>query len=179
MNIKDKIIFGLIIILLVGGGYIQNSYTQVMKKMDVLASQDLYSKATPEEPIINTHVDEVNQEFREDLRKLNLEFIGRGKHVRQAQLDILANTELIARNTDSLSLRINDVLYELNEFKEKMDRELADLSWDQRDMQESFSTYRSRVTTQISNLEQSIAAIKNDVDKLNQKVFEKEQAKSR
>ena len=41
------------------------------------------------------HVDEVNQEFRSDLKTLNLQFIGRGKHLRQAQKDIVSNNKFI------------------------------------------------------------------------------------
>ncbi|MFH1851487.1 MAG: hypothetical protein ABIA75_04015 [Candidatus Neomarinimicrobiota bacterium] len=179
MSAKDKIIFGLIIVLLIGGGYIQYTYTQILDIMAVLASESLYKKASVEEPIINTHVDMVNTEFREDLRKLNLEFIGRGKHVAKAQKDIISNTELIDRNTDSLAVLINEVQFNLDDFQRKTEKELADLGRDQRDLQESFDSYRRRLTRQLSDIEQAVAAIQSDVNKLNAKVLEKEGEKKK
>ena len=83
MSVKDKIIFGIMIILIAGGSYLQYSYSKIMDRMDVLETEQL------------AHVDEVNNEFREDLRKLNLQFIGRGKHLRRAQEAIVTNTAVL------------------------------------------------------------------------------------
>ncbi len=174
MSIKDKLIFGLIVVLLIGGGYIQYTYTQILDIMDVLASQDLYSEATLENPIIDTHVDQVNSEFREDLRKLNLQFIGRGKHVALNRDNIAANLKLLNRNTDSLATMINDVQFNLEEFERETEDELSDLKRDQQDLQDNYDSYRRRLTRQISDIEQSVAALQNDINKLNQEVFEKE-----
>ena len=54
MSVKDKIIFGIMIILIAGGSYIQYSYSKIMDRMDVLDTEQL------------AHVDEVNNDFRED-----------------------------------------------------------------------------------------------------------------
>ena len=174
MSIKDKLIFGLIVVLLIGGGYIQYTYTQIIEIMDVLASQDLYSEATLENPIIDTHVDQVNAEFREDLRKLNLQFIGRGKHVALNRDNIASNLNLLNHNTDSLATMINDVQFNLEEFERETEDELSDLKRDQQDLQDNYDSYRRRLTRQISDIEQSVAALQNDINKLNQEVFEKE-----
>lgn len=174
MSIKDKIIFGLIVVLLIGGGYIQYTYTQIIEIMDVLASQDLYSEATLENPIIDTHVDQVNAEFREDLRKLNLQFIGRGKHVALNRDNIASNLNLLNHNTDSLATMINDVQFNLEEFERETEDELSKLKRDQKDLQDNYDSYRRRLIRQISDIEQSVAALQNDINKLNQEVFEKE-----
>ncbi len=179
MSVKDKIIFGLIIILLVGGGYIQYTYTQLLDVMDVLASQDLYSQATMDKPIVDTHVDQVNTEFDARLTKLELEFIGRAKHVKANQLGIIANTELIDKNTDSLAVMINDVQYNLDEFKRDTEKSLAELENDLQDQQDAFDSYRRRLTRQLSDIEQSVATIQNDVNKLNDEVFKEEEEEKR
>ena len=41
MSIKDKIIFIVIFILIVGGAYIQFSYFQIMDRMDVLEEEQI------------------------------------------------------------------------------------------------------------------------------------------
>ena len=83
MNVKDKIIFGLLIVLLAAGGYFQWMADDMKSRMDELNKKD------------QEHLDVIDREFREDLRNLNLRFEGRGKHIRKAQEDIIANTNLI------------------------------------------------------------------------------------
>ena len=73
MSVKDKIIFGVLIILIAVAGYFQYMATNMISRMDELNEND------------SKHVDVVHNEFREDLRKLNLQFIGRGKHLQKAQ----------------------------------------------------------------------------------------------
>lgn len=179
MNVKDKIIFGLIVVLLVGGGYIYYTYTQIIDTMDLLASQDAFTNASVENPLIDTHVTDVNTDFEERLEKLRLQFIGRAKHVRNNKLGIEANTELIEYNTDSLSTRISDVQFNLDEFARVTERDLKNLERDIEDAQASFDNYRRRTSRKISDIEQTVTSVQNDVTKLNEEVFEKENGKDR
>ena len=41
------------------------------------------------------HVNIIDKEFRESLRKYNIKFEGRGKHIKKAQDDIISNLNLI------------------------------------------------------------------------------------
>ena len=83
MSIKDKIIFGVLVIIIAAGGYFQWISDDMKSRMDVLNQND------------QEHLDVIDKEFREDLRNLNLRFEGRGKHIRKAQQDIISNTNLI------------------------------------------------------------------------------------
>ena len=83
MNLKDKISILILAGLIIGVSYIWYTYTEITERMNQMETEQL------------THVDQVNKEFRKDLKTLNLQFIGRGKHVRKAQKDIIANHELI------------------------------------------------------------------------------------
>ena len=100
MNAKDKFIFGLLGVLIIGAFYFQFLTDELNKRMDTLNLAD------------KEHVDIVLNEFSDSLRVYNLRFIGRGKHLRKAQKDIVANTDLIERNTDSLASMIDDVNFE-------------------------------------------------------------------
>ena len=104
MSIKDKIIFGVFIIIIAAGGYFQWVSDDMKSRMDVLNQND------------QEHLDVIDKEFREDLRNLNLRFEGRGKHIRKAQQDIIANTNLINRTASELNDRIDEVQYNLDEF---------------------------------------------------------------
>ena len=103
MSVKDKIIFGILVILIAVAGYFQYMASNMISRMDELNEND------------SKHVDVVHNEFREDLRKLTLKFIGRGKHLQKAQQDIVANTEFIEYVTDSLGNAIQLVQYNLDE----------------------------------------------------------------
>ena len=59
----------------------------------------------------------LTNEFREDLKTLNLQFIGRGKHLRDAQKNIVGNTKLINHVTDSLGRNIETVALDLENFQ--------------------------------------------------------------
>ena len=83
MSVKDKIIFGLLAVLLAGGGYFQWMASDMKTRMDSLNIND------------KEHLDVIDKEFREGLRQFNLKFEGRGKHIRKAQEDIISNTNLI------------------------------------------------------------------------------------
>ena len=97
MSVKDKIIFGLLAVLLAGGGYFQWMASDMKTRMDSLNQND------------KDHLDIIDREFREDLRKLNLRFEGRGKHIRKAQEDIIANTDLINQKAAELLDKIEEV----------------------------------------------------------------------
>ena len=82
MSIKDKIIFGLLGVLVVAGVYFQLMADDMKSRMSELNVKD------------TEHLDVIDKEFREGLRQFDLKFEGRGKHIRKAQEDIVSNTDL-------------------------------------------------------------------------------------
>lgn len=165
MSVKDKIIFGLLIILIVAGGYFQYMASEMIKRMDQLNEND------------KKHVDIVNNEFREDLRKLNLQFIGRGKHVRKAQLDIIANTNLINDVADSLGIRIDNVKFDLELLDRKVTKKFDNLETDLSDLEDSFNRTRRLNSQRFLDLDQSIQALRADIEAIQEKVAPKEKKK--
>jgi archaellum component FlaC len=158
MSVKDKVIFVIIVLLIAGGGYIQWNYTQVMDRMDGIDKKQF------------THVDEVNKEFREDLRRLDLQFIGRGKHLQKAQNDIIANENRIVALTDSLARLIDDLTYELNELVRETDKEFAELRSDLGDLEDNVDSERRRNARRFSDIEQTVTNLQNslrDIESLN------------
>ena len=110
MRNADKIIIALLILLFIGAGYFQYVTDELNKRMDVINKVD------------QKLVDKVEDEFADSLKQYNLRFIGRGKHLRQAQLDIVSNTDLINKNTDSLSSLIDNVDFKLDNFMRETNR---------------------------------------------------------
>ncbi|MFQ6611541.1 MAG: hypothetical protein ACE5D2_00375 [Fidelibacterota bacterium] len=154
MSIKDKIIFGLLAVLLITGGYFQWLSDDLKARMEVLNKQD------------KDHLDIIDKEFREDLRKYNLRFEGRGKHIRRAQQDIIANTNLINTTADSLYDRIDDVQWNLDEFSRVTNKKIDLTNQDLTDLQESFDSQRRLTRRKFSDLEQTVTALQNQVKEL-------------
>ena len=159
MSVKDKIIFGVLIVLVGVAVYFQFMATDMISRMDVLNENDA------------EHVDVVQNEFRKDLRKLNLQFIGRGKHLQKAQQDIIANTKYIEYVTDSLGNAIQVVQYNLDELDRKVAKRFANLEDDIQDLTDCLNRERRRSKIERGEIKQTITAMQSEIKALNDKVF--------
>jgi|TARA_Y100001947_G_scaffold105092_1_gene89869 gas vesicle protein len=159
MSAKDKIIFGVLVVLIGVAGYFQYMATNMIARMDELNKNDA------------EHVDVVHNEFREDLRKLNLQFIGRGKHLQKAQQDIIANTKYIEYVTDSLGNAIQEVQYNLDELDRTVSKQFANVEDDIQDLTDSFNRERRRSKSERAEIKQTITAMQSEIKVLNDKVF--------
>ena len=156
MNVKDKIIFGLLIILIAAGGYFQWMADDMKSRMDVLNQND------------QEHLDVIDKEFREDLRNLNLRFEGRGKHIQKAQQDIIANTNLINTMAAELNEKISDVQYNLDEYERVTDNKIGRTNDDVADLQDSFASQNRQNRRKFSDLEQTLTQLQNQVKELHE-----------
>ena len=159
MSVKDKIIFGVLVVLIGVAGYFQYIATNMIVRMDQLNKND------------SEHVDVVHNEFREDLRKLNLQFIGRGKHLQKAQQDIIANTKYIEYVTDSLGNAIQVVQYNLDELDRTVAKQFANVEDDIQDLTDSFNRERRRSKSERTEIKQTITVMQSEIKVLNDKVF--------
>jgi len=142
MNVKDKFVFGLLGALIIGVFYFQFLTDELNKRMDTLNLAD------------KEHVDIVLNEFSDSLRVYNLRFIGRGKHLRKAQKDIVANADLIERNTDSLASMIDDVNFTLDNFMRNTKKNFRDVNNDIDDLSTDIQGTIRKLKQNISDLEQ-------------------------
>ena len=147
MNAKDKFVFGLLGVLIVGAFYFQFLTDELNKRMDELNLAD------------KEHVDIVLNEFSDSLRVYNLRFIGRGKHLRKAQKDIIANTELIEKNTDSLASMIDDVSFTLDNFMRNTKKNFRNVNNDIDDLATDVKGTIRKLKQSISDLEQKASTL--------------------
>ena len=159
MNTKDKIIYGILVVLVGVAVYFQFMATDMITRMDKLNMNDV------------EHVDVVHNEFRKDLRKLNLQFIGRGKHLQKAQQDIIANTKYIEYVTDSLGNAIQVVQYNLDELDRKVAKQFSNVEDDIQDLTDNFNRERRRSKSERGEIKQTITAMQSEIKALNDKVF--------
>ena len=142
MNAKDKFVFGLLGALIIGAFYFQFLTDELNKRMDTLNLAD------------KEHVDIVLNEFSDSLRVYNLRFVGRGKHLRKAQKDIVANADLIKKNTDSLASMIDDVNFTLDNFMRSTKKNFRDVNNDIDDLSTEIQGTIRKLKQNISDLEQ-------------------------
>ena len=154
MSVKDKIIFGLLALLLVGGAYFQWMSDDMKSRMDTLNQND------------KDHLDTIDREFREDLRKLNIRFEGRGKHIRKAQEDIIANTNLINQTASELQDKIEEVQFNLDEYERITDRKIERTNNDVADLEDSFDSQSRQTRRKFSDLEQTLTQLQNQLKEL-------------
>ena len=143
MRNADKIIIGLLIALLLGAAYFQYIADKLNERMDEIKTID------------QKLVDKVEDQFADSLRKYNLRFIGRGKHLRKAQLDIVDNTDLIISNTDSLLSLIDDVDFKLDNFIRETKRNFKNVNNDLEDLSDAVRINFRRKKQKLADLEQS------------------------
>jgi ribonuclease BN (tRNA processing enzyme) len=167
MSIKDKIIFGVLIIFIAAGGYFQWISDDMKSRMDVLNQND------------QDHLDVIDKEFREDLRNLNLRFEGRGKHIRTAQQDIIANTNLINITASELNDKIDEVQYNLDEFSRITDIKIDKANNALNDLEDSFDSQRRQNRRKFSDIEQTITQLQNQVKELHEPKVDGEEKKKK
>ena len=154
MSVKDKIIFGLLALLLVGGAYFQWMSDDMKSRMETLNQND------------KDHLDTIDKEFREDLRKLNIRFEGRGKHIRKAQEDIIANTNLINQTASELQDKIEEVQFNLDEYERITNRKIERTNNDVADLEDSFDSQSRQTRRKFSDLEQTLTQLQNQLKEL-------------
>ena len=151
MRNADKIIIGLLITLILGAGYFQYLADELNKRMDQINTID------------QALVDKVEDQFTDSLRQYKLRFVGRGKHLRKAQLDIIENTDLIIKNTDSLLSLIDDVDFKLDNFIRQTGRNFKNVTNDLEDLSDEFRSSVRRTKQKLADLEQSKEQLTKDL----------------
>ena len=154
MSIKDKIIFGLLGVLIIAGIYFQLLAGDMKSRMTELNVKDI------------EHIDVIDKEFREGLRQFDLKFEGRGKHIRRAQEDIVSNTNLINEKAAELSDNIEEVQYNLDEYGRVTNKKIDRTNNDVADLQDSFDSQRRLTGRKISDLEQTLTQVQNQLKEL-------------
>ena len=166
MNTKDKFIFGLLLLLFIGAFYFQFLTEKLNLRMDELNLAD------------KEHVDIVLDQFSDSLRVYNLRFIGRGKHLRKAQKDIVSNMDLIEKNTDSLASMIDDVGYKLENFVRDTEKKFRNLENDLDDLSTDTQVKIRKLKQGISDIEQKSSTIEKRLKEIeNMTLIQKAKAK--
>lgn len=158
METRDKLLILIIIAWVAAAVYFKATTDRMFARMDEMERLQL------------KHVDDVNKEFREDLRTLNLQFIGRGKHLRKAQKDIIANTQLVHHVTDSLSRQIETVQLNLEDFSRRTESKFTELDKSIEETEGKLNSFKRLTNRQLGDLDQRLTTAETDIADLNERV---------
>ena len=158
METRDKILILIVVGWIAAAVYFKMTTDNMFARLDVMEQEQI------------KHVNEVNKEFREDLRTLNLQFIGRGKHVRKAQKDIIANTDYIGLIADSLSRNIEMVQLNLDDHSRESETNFRKVRKDIEDQTERFNSFKRLTSRQVSDIDQRLTTAQKDIDDLIERV---------
>lgn len=165
METKDKLLILVVAAWIAAAVYFKMTTDSMFRRMSEMEQQQL------------KHVENVNEEFRKDLRTLDLQFIGRGKHLRKAQADILANTQLINHVNDSLSRNIETVQLNLDDHVRAAESQFREVEKEIADQDEKFNSFKRRTNRQMGDLDLRLATAEKDIADLNARVPKKEKGK--
>jgi len=158
METKDKLLILVIAAWIAAAVYFKVTTDSMFVRMDELEQLQI------------NHVEKVNNEFRNNLSTLDLQFIGRGKHLRKAQNDIITNTQLIQFVTDSLSRNIETVQLNLEDFSRTADRKLSKIEEDITGIEDRFNSFRRRTQRGLDDLDQRLGTAEKDITDLDQRI---------
>lgn len=158
METRDKLLILIVIAWIAAAVYFKATTDQMFARMDEMENLQI------------THVDKVNKEFRKDLKTLNLQFIGRGKHLRKAQKDIVANTNLINHVTDSLGRNIETVALNLDNFQRDTEQSFTAAAKAREDHEEDFNSFKRQQRRFVGDHDQRITTLETDVADLDERV---------
>jgi len=164
MTVKDKVVFGLLTLLIVAGGYFQWLSNDMKSRMEELNTADV------------EHVNIIDKEFRESLRQYNIKFEGRGKHIRKAQEDIIANLDLINQKSQELKDLIDNVQYNLDEYSRITDKKIDRTNNDLIDLQDSFDSQNRQDRRKFADIEQKLTQLQNEINELKPDEEEEEES---
>ncbi len=158
MKTRDKLLILIIAAWIGAAVYFKSTTDKMFVRMDEM------------EQLQNKHVDKVNKEFREDLKTLNLQFIGRGKHLRKAQKDIVGNTKLINHVTDSLGRNIETVALDLENFQRDTEQSFAKAATGRDGIESDLGSFKRQQRRFTGDLDQRLSTVETDVADLNERV---------
>ncbi len=163
METRDKLLILIVIAWIAAAVYFKTTTDKMFSRLDEMEQLQI------------KHVDQVNQEFRNDLKTLNLQFIGRGKHLRQAQKDIVSNNNFINHITDSLGRNIETVELDLDNFERDTDQNFSNANEAREEITNDLGSFRRQQRRFIGDLDQRVTTIETDVKDLNDRVPPKEE----
>lgn len=111
----------------------------------------------------------------EAYRRLDLRFLGRGKHIQRMQQDITTLQDRLRTVSDSLGNKIEETNYFLRQVEEMLREDIRALDSEFRTLSDDLATFKRRTNRSILDMQEIISRIDDDVKALDEKVDPKKE----
>ena len=109
----------------------------------------------------------------EDYRRLDLRFLGRGKHIKRMQEDIAWLDDRLQTVSDSLGNKIEEANFFLQQADEMLREDIRNVDSELRALSDDLSTYKRRTNRDILDMKEVISRMEDDLKALEEKVSPK------
>lgn len=106
----------------------------------------------------------------EDYRRLDLKFLGRGKHIKEMQDDIVFLRGRLQTVSDSLGNKIEETNYILQQVEEMLQKDIRNMGSELRALSDDLSTYKRRTNRDILDMKEVISRMEDDLMALDEQV---------
>ncbi len=106
----------------------------------------------------------------EDYRRLDLKFLGRGKHIKEMQDDIVFLRGRLQTVSDSLGNKIEETNFFLQQVEEVLQEDIRNISSELRALSDDLATYKRRTNRDILDTKEVISRMEDDLKALDDQV---------
>ena len=103
--------------------------------------------------------------------RLEKKWIGTSKHVQTLQQETHAHYKLYSEKVDSINMVFEEVKFSIDQLEELLTRKIDRVKEDVTNLEETFDSYKRSNNRSIREIKKDISTIKDDIAKLNEKVF--------
>ncbi len=109
----------------------------------------------------------------EDYRRLDLRFLGRGKHIKRLQDDLVFLRGRLRTVSDSLGNKIEETNFFLQQAEEMLREDIRNVNSELRALSDDLATYKRRTNRDILDMKEVISRTEDDLKALEEKVSPK------
>ena len=106
----------------------------------------------------------------EDYRRLDLKFLGRGKHIKEMQDDIVFLRGRLQTVSDSLGNKIEETNFFLQQAEEMLREDIRNVNSELRALSDDLATYKRRTNRDILDTKEVISRMEDDLKALDDQV---------
>ena len=110
-------------------------------------------------------------------RRLELRYIGHGKHLQQIQDEYRKHYEDYLAKVDSINMVFEEVKYSIQEMDERLVKKINGVKDDLRELGDRFDSYKRTTNRTIRDIQQDVSTNKDDIKAINETLAESKEKK--
>jgi len=158
METRDKVLILIVIAWIAAAVWFKITTDQVADQMSDIRE------------MISDHIQTVNKEFRDNIYDLELNFIGREKHIKAAQDSINNNRSFTKRIQGNLKRMIENVIGDQESFERKTQSDFEDIEDKIEKNKSDLSSFKRTTRRNINDHGRDITTLQKDVESIQEKI---------